>query len=525
MTRIRMPADDVGLSQGHDGRDMIDAAAALADDRVLRTAAHRRSSVWRMADALVVGSGPNGLAAAIELARAGLRVRVLEAEPTVGGGCRSAELTLPGFSHDICSAVHPLALASPFFRSLPLEQHGLEWVQPPAALAHPFDDGTAALLLRSIDDTVATLGDDGARYRRLMTPLVDRHDELVEALLAPLTPSRMVALARLGIRSSLPANAVARACFRGPRARALFAGLAAHSMLPLTRMPSAAFGWFLGLLGHGVGWPIARGGSQQIAGAMASYLRSLGGELETDRRVDSLRELEGTARLVVLDVTPRQLVALSGDRLPSGYRRKLERYRYGPGVFKIDWALERPIPWRAEECGRAATVHLGATLAEITASEREPWRGGVAERPFVLLVQPTLFDSMRAPAGAHTAWAYCHVPNASGIDMTERIEAQVERFAPGFRDCILARSTMAPAELEAHNANYVGGDINAGAATMRQSLARPVAGPSPYSVPLPGVFLCSASTPPGGGVHGMCGRHAARAALVSHSRVGAGRAR
>jgi phytoene dehydrogenase-like protein len=492
---------------------MIDAAAALADDRVRRPGAHRRSSVWRMADAVVVGSGPNGLAAAIELARAGLGVRVLEAEPTIGGGCRSAELTLPGFTHDVCSAIHPLALASPFLRSLPLEEHGLEWVQPPAALAHPFDDGTAALLFRSLDETAAALGEDGAQYRRLMAPLVERHDALANALLSPLTPRRMLALAPFGLRSAPPASAVARICFRRPRARGLYAGLAAHSMLPLTRMPSAAFGWFLGLLAHGVGWPLARGGSQQIVEAMVSYLRSLGGEVETNRRVHSLAELERTTPMILLDVTPRQLLTLAGDRLPTRYRRRLERFRYGPGVFKVDWALDKPIPWRAEECSRAATVHLGATLEEITASERQPWRGRVAQRPLVLLAQPSLFDSSRAPAGSHTAWAYCHVPNASTADMTERIEAQVERFAPGFRGSILARSTIGPAELEAHNANYVGGDINAGAATLRQSLARPVASRSPYSTPLPGLFLCSASTPPGGGVHGMCGYHAAQAAI------------
>ncbi len=466
-----------------------------------------------MPDAIVVGSGPNGLAAAIVLARAGLAVRVVEAEATVGGGCRSAELTLPGFVHDVCAAIHPLAVASSFLRSVPLEEHGVEWIEPPAALAHPFDDGTAALVVRSVGETAASLGVDAARYRKLMSPLAARWEEIADDLLAPLgRPAHPAAFARFSALSALPASAAARSSFRGERARAVFGGLAAHSMLPLTRLPSAAFGWFLGLLAHGAGWPFPRGGSQAIADAMVSYLRSLGGEVETGRRIVSLDELDGAAR-VLLDVTPRQLVALAGDRLPAPYRARMERFRYGPGVFKLDWALAGPIPWRAAECAQAGTVHLGGTLPEIVASEREPWRGGTAERPFVLLAQQSLFDPSRAPDGKHTAWAYCHVPNGSPVDMTERIEAQVERFAPGFRDLILARSAMGPVELELHNANYVGGDINGGASDLRQTFARPVAGRRPYSTPLPGVFLCSSSTPPGGGVHGMCGFHAARAAL------------
>ncbi len=466
-----------------------------------------------MPDAIVVGSGPNGLAAAIALARAGVSVRVLEAAETVGGGTRSAELTLPGFVHDVCSAIHPLAVASPFLRTVPLEEHGVEWIWPPAALAHPFDDGTAALLERSPEATGETLGPDGRRYRTLVAPLARDSDGLLDDLLGPArVPAHPLALARFGAVAALPAASLARIAFRGLRARGFLAGLAAHSMLPLTRAPSAAFGLVLALLGHAVGWPLARGGSQAIADALASYLRSLGGEIETGRRVASLEELDA-ARTVLLDVTPRQLVALAGDRLPSGYRARLERYRYGPGVFKLDWALDGPIPWRAEACARAATVHLGATLEEIVASERLPRRGAVAERPYVLLAQQSLFDPTRAPVGQHAAWAYCHVPNGSGIDMTERIESQVERFAPGFRERILARSALGPAELEAHNPNYVGGDINGGAADLRQLFARPVARRSPYTTPLPGVFLCSSSTPPGGGVHGMCGYHAALAAL------------
>jgi phytoene dehydrogenase-like protein len=468
-----------------------------------------------MPDAVVVGAGPNGLAAAIEMACAGLSVRVLEAADTVGGGARSAELTLPGFVHDVCSAIHPLGIASPFFRSLPLADHGLEWVEPPAALAHPFDDGGAALLARSPDAAMPTLGEDDERWRRLFAPLVRDPESLLDEILAPLhVPAHPLTLARFGLRALLPATTVARRSFRGARARGLFAGLAAHSMLPLERPPSAAFALMLGLLGHAVGWPFPLGGSQALSDALASYLRSLGGEIETGRRVESLAEL-GETRLVVLDVTPRGLLELAGDRLPDRYRRRLERYRYGPGVFKLDWALAGPIPWRADECSRAATVHLGATLEEIAASEAAPAQNRSAERPYVLLAQQSLFDPTRAPAGRHTAWAYCHVPNGSSVDMTEQVESQVERFAPGFRERILARSALGPADLERSNPNYVGGDINGGLADLRQLLTRPVARWSPYSTPLPGVFLCSASTPPGGGVHGMCGFHAARAALRS----------
>jgi phytoene dehydrogenase-like protein len=466
-----------------------------------------------MSEVIVVGAGPNGLAAAIALARAGLSVRVIEAADAVGGGARSAELTLPGFVHDVCSAIHPLALASPFFRTLPLAEHGLEWIDPPAALAHPFDDGTAALLERSPEAAAPTLGEDGDRWRRLFAPLARDAEPLLDDVLAPVhLPSHPLALARFGARAAPPATMLARLSFRGAKARGLFAGLAAHSMLPLERPPSAAFGLMLGLLGHSVGWPFPRGGSQRLSDALASYLRSLGGEIETGHRVESLGEL-GNPRAVLLDVTPRALLALAGDRLPPRYRRRLERYRYGPGVFKLDWALDGPIPWRAEECAHAATVHLGSTLEEIAASEAAPGRGEIAERPYVLLAQQSLFDATRAPAGQHTAWAYCHVPNGSTVDMTARIEQQVERFAPGFRERILARSALGPAALERRNANYVGGDINGGAATLSQLLTRPVARVSPYTTPLPGVFLCSSSTPPGGGVHGMCGYHAARAAL------------
>jgi phytoene dehydrogenase-like protein len=470
-------------------------------------------------DAVVVGSGPNGLAAAITLALAGCRVLVFEAQATIGGGTRSAELTLPGVVHDVCSAVHPLGVSSPFFGTLfstggPAGGLGLEWVYPLAAVAHPFDDGTAAVLERSIAATGETLGPDSAAYARLMAPLVDGWQALVPDLLGPLPlpPHHPLALARFGLKAVRSASGLARSTFAGERARGLFAGLAAHSMLPLERPLSAAFGLVLGAAGHAVGWPMARGGSQRIADALAACLRLLGGEIAAGRPVGSLDELP-PARAVLLDITPRQVLRLAGDRLPAGYRRALRRYRYGPGAFKVDWALDGPIPWRAAECGRAATVHLGGTLAEIAASERAAWQGTPAERPYVLLVQPTLFDPSRAPHGVHTAWAYCHVPNGSPFDMTERIEAQVERFAPGFRDRILARSVMPPAELERHDANYVGGDIAGGVQDLRQQYARPAARLVPYATPVDGLFLCSSSTPPGAGVHGMCGYHAARAVL------------
>jgi phytoene dehydrogenase-like protein len=466
-------------------------------------------------DAVIAGSGPNGLAAAITLARAGRRVLVLEAEATIGGGTRSAELTLPGFVHDICSAVHPLAVASPFFRGLSPGDLHLEWVHPEAPLAHPLDDGTAVMLEHSVTATADGLDPDAAAYRKLMDPLVDDWDELMHDILGPLRlPRRPLALARFGWYAIRPARGLAESLFRGERARALFAGLAAHSILPLEKPVSAGFALVLALLGHAVGWPLSRGGSQQIADRLADYLRSLGGEIATGTQVITLDELPA-AGSILLDVTPRQVIGIAGDRLPARYRRRLARYRYGPGVFKVDWALNGPIPWRATACERAATVHLGGTLAEIAASERAVWRGMHPARPFVLLAQSSLFDRSRAPAGKQTAWAYCHVPNGSTFDMTGRIEAQVERFAPGFRERILARSVMPPAALERHDANYIGGDINGGAQDLRQLFTRPVPQLVPYTTPVPGLYICSSSTPPGGGVHGMCGYLAASAALDS----------
>jgi len=464
-------------------------------------------------DAVVVGSGPNGLAAAITVARAGKSVLVLEAKETIGGGCRSAELTLPGFVHDVCSAIHPLGLGSPFFKTLPLGDHGLEWVHPPAPVAHPLDDGTAVVIERSVEETAAGLGSDGKVYRRLMGPVAAGWDDLAANLLGPVAlPRHPIALARFGIHAIRSARGLAESRFEGERARAVFAGLAGHAIVALERPATAAIALVLGALAHAVGWPLPRGGSQRIADALASYLRSLGGQIRAGSPVESLDRLP-PARAVLLDVTPRQLVQIGGGRLRGRYRRRLEAYRYGPAAFKLDFALSGPIPWRAQACARAGTVHLGGTLREVAASEAAVGRGEHPERPYVLVAQQSLFDASRAPAGKHTAWAYCHVPNGSTFDMADRIEAQIERFAPGFRDLVLARSVLTPARLQEHNPNYVGGDINGGAQDLAQMFARPALRIVPYSTPVRGLYICSSSTPPGGGVHGMCGHHAARAAL------------
>ncbi len=464
-------------------------------------------------DAVVVGAGPNGLAAGITLARAGKSVLVLEAKETIGGGTRSAELTLPGFVHDICSALHPLGVASPFFRDLPLARYGLAWVFPPASLAHPLDDGTAVMVQGTVKETAANLGPDAAAYRRLMGPLVDGWQRLLGDVLGPLRfPAHPLLMARFGVGALLPAATLARTVFRGQRARAVFAGMAAHAMIPLTQPATAAFGLMLGLAAHAVGWPMARGGSQRIADALGTHLESLGGEIVTGRPVRSIEDLP-EARATLFNTSPRQLVEIAGERLPAGYRDALSRFRYGPGVFKVDYALDSPIPWRAKECLRAGTVHVGGTLEEIVEAEAAVWRGDHPDWPHVLLAQQSLFDGTRAPEGKHTAWAYCHVPHGSAEDMTDRIEAQLERFAPGFRDRVLARSTFTAAEMEAYNPNYVGGDINAGVQDLQQFFARPVARADPYSTPVRDLYLCSSSTPPGGGVHGLCGMYAARSAL------------
>jgi phytoene dehydrogenase-like protein len=464
-------------------------------------------------DSVVVGAGPNGLAAAITLAKAGRSVLVREAKSTPGGGVRSEALTLPGFVHDVCSAIHPLGAASPLFRRLPLAAHGLEWVHPPIPLAHPFDDGTAILLERSTSRTAAGLGRDGAAWQRLMDPFVSRWHQLAPDILAPLRPPKHpLLLARFGLLAIQPSAVLARLAFREARARALFTGMAGHATLPLTHPPSAAFGLVLGITGHAVGWPMPSGGAQRITDALVSYLRSLGGEIETDAPVCSVDDLPAH-QAALLDVTPRQVLGMAGQRLTAGYRRALERFQYGLGTFKVDWALDGPIPWRAPDVAQAGTVHLGGTIEEIEQARKAEWAGRPAERPLVLLSQPTLFDRTRAPEGKQIAWGYCHLPNGSPADMTDRIEAQVERFAPGFRDRIIARHTMSPADFERHNPNLIGGDINGGEATLRQLFFRPALRPVPYATSDPTLFICSSSTPPGGGVHGMCGFHAARAAL------------
>jgi phytoene dehydrogenase-like protein len=467
--------------------------------------------------AVVIGSGPNGLAAAITMARAGWKVTVHEAADTVGGGVRSEELTLPGFVHDVCSAIHPLGERSPCFRDLDLD---VEWIHPHAPAAHPLDDGTVVLLERGVDETADRLGADAEAYRKLLGPVVGHWGAVEPIVVGPHPPSPGTVLetatalgpaeAARTLRTALSsARAVAEDTFDTPPARAMFAGHAAHSMLPMETKPSAGFALFLIALAHVYGWALPRGGSQRLADALAARLRELGGEIRTGSRVDELP----SADVVLADVVPRELLRIAGHRLPRGYAHALARYRRGPGVFKLDWALDGPIPWAAPDCARAATVHLGGTLDEIAASERDPARGRAPVRPFVLLVQPTLFDDSRAPAGKHTAWAYCHVPNGSTEDMTERIESQVERFAPGFRNLILARHALGPADFERRNANIVGGDINGGLMNLRQLVFRPVRKAVPYRTPLKGLYLCSSSTPPGGGVHGMCGYSAALVAL------------
>jgi phytoene dehydrogenase-like protein len=464
-------------------------------------------------DAVVVGAGPNGLAAAVVLAEAGRSVLVIEAKPTIGGGCRTEDVTLPGFHHDICAAIHPMAAVSPFLRRLPLDQFGLTWVQAPAPLAHPFDDGTAAMLYQSVTATGATLGTDAAAWARLMRPFLRNSDALFEELLRPVRiprhPFRMARFGLLGLRS---VASLIRGRFEGAKAKALLAGCAAHSFLALDAAGSASFGLVLALVGHATDWPCAKGGSQQIVDSLAAYLRSLGGHIEVGREVRSLVDIPAS-RAVLFDVAPSALARIAASELPAPFRRQLLSFRHGPGVFKIDWALSGPIPWKAPECSHAATVHLGGTFEELAVSEHAATHGQIADRPFVLVAQQSLFDKTRAPLGKHTGWAYCHVPHGSAVNMTERIERQLERFAPGFSDLILARHTLTPADIAAHNANMIGGDIGGGANHLAQFFFRPTHRWDPYSTPNGRLFLCSSSTPPGGGVHGMCGHWAAMSAL------------
>jgi phytoene dehydrogenase-like protein len=465
-------------------------------------------------ETIVVGSGPNGLAAAITLAQAGRKVRVLEGQDKIGGGLRSSDnLTLPGFIHDPCSAIHPLGVASPFFRRLPLKELGLRWVFPPYAAAHPLDDGTAVLIGGRVKTTAAQFGRDAAAYGLLMGPVVEHWQVLLDEFLGPLRiPRHPVTIARFGAFGLMPATILARLLFRAERTRAVFAGMAAHSIMPLERPATSAFGMMLAMVAHAIGWPMAEGGSQQIATALAAQLRKLGGEIEVGHKVQSIEEL-GSEPNVLFDVTPRQLLKIAGNRLPGDYRQGLAKYRYGAGVFKIDYALDGPIPWRAKECLRAGTVHIGGTLEDIAASEAAVGRGETAERPFLILAQQSLFDPTRAPDRKQTVWTYCHTPNGSKEDMTDRIEAQIERFAPGFRNRILARATRNAVEMERYNPNYIGGDINGGVQDLGQLFTRPVASLDPYATPTKGLYLCSSATPPGGGVHGMCGYFAAQSVL------------
>ena len=468
-----------------------------------------------MAKATIIGAGPNGLSAAITMAHAGVETTVFEAGPTAGGAARTAEITLPGFRHDLGSSVYPMGAASPFFNSLPLHRYCHRWIEPPAPLAHPLDDGTAIMLEHDLAATCSGLGNasDAAAYKGLIKPLTDQWPALCKEILGPIVhiPRSPLLLARFGIYAMLSASTLARSAFKGERARALFAGMAAHSVLPLTSPLSSAVGLVLAAAGHTTGWPIAEGGAQSLTDALVAHLEDSGGRVILNHPATRFSDAE-PADAILCDISPRQLLTLCGDAMPVSYRRQLDSYRYGPGAYKIDWALSDPIPWTAKDCSRAATVHVGGSLDEMIASEAAPWTSGSgSEKPFVLLVQPSLFDHSRAPAGKHTAWGYCHVPNGSTASHFEAIEAQIERFAPGFRDCILARTITTPSNFEAWNANLIGGDISGGAMTAKQLIFRPT--PSLYSTGLPKVFLCSSSTPPGGGVHGMCGHLAAKRAI------------
>lgn len=470
-------------------------------------------------DAVVIGSGPNGLAAAITMQQKNLSVLLIEAKETIGGGMRTKELTLPGFKHDICSAVHPLGASSPFFSTLPLADFGLEWLYPKAALAHPFDDGTAAMLYPSIRATADTLGLDAEAYMNAMKPMVEIWGNISKDLLGPFAvPAEIGKAMRFGFQAIRSAENFAKRSFKGEKARGFFGGLAAHSMLPLDKLISASFGLVLGILGHKVNWPCPKGGSQALANSLANYFKSIGGTIQTEMHIHGLKNIP-KSKIKLFDVTPKQLLAIVGEDFPPSYRRRMEQYRYGHGVFKIDWALSEPIPFKASSCSEAGTVHLGGTFEEIANAEKSVWKNTHHPKPYVLLAQPSIIDRTRAPKAQHTAWAYCHVPRNSTQDMTDIIENQVERFAPGFKDVIQAKHTMNTQDMQYYNPNYIGGDINGGVQDVFQHFSRPVLRWSPYTTPIPDIYICSSSTPPGGGVHGMCGFHAAKRALSDHYRI------
>jgi phytoene dehydrogenase-like protein len=464
-------------------------------------------------DAIVIGAGPNGLSAAIHLARHGLSVCIFESNSQIGGGARSEQLTLPNFIHDVCSAVHPMGYISPFFKTLPLPENGLEWIESPLALAHPFDTQPAAFLSRSVQETAKNLKEDENSYLHLISPFVNHGETLLEEILKPLRiPTHPFLMAKFGLNAMRSAEDVANSKFKTGRAKAIFSGCAAHSMVALNKIATASFGISLAIVAHMVGWPIIRGGSEQIIDCMAKYFRSLGGEIVAGRKIESIKSLPAT-RAILMALTPKQVAAVAGNHLPQKFRDRLSVFQYGPGIFKIDWALNGPIPWKDPACSKAATLHLGSTFEEILQSESDAWNGKFSPKPFVILAQQSLFDSTRAPAGKHTGWAYCHVPQGSDVDRTEAIENQVERFAPGFKDLILARHTFNSTQLHLHNENIIGGDIGGGANNFMQFIARPVLKWDPYSTPNPRIFICSSSTPPGGGVHGMCGYNAANSVL------------
>jgi len=470
-------------------------------------------------DAVVVGTGPNGLAAAIALQQQGLNVKIIEAKSTPGGGMRSLPLTLPGFVHDVCSSVHPLGVYSPFFKTLPLEDHGLEWIYPDLALAHPFTDGKAAILQQSITSTAQSLEGDTQAYINFMKPLVEMWDKIGPDILGPLKfPRHPIDLAKFGLYALSSATGLANRKFKHKYAKGLFAGLAAHSIRPLNYSITSAIGLVLGIVGHKIGWPFPKGGTQNLSDSLVSYFISIGGKIETDHLVKSYNELQ-FARIKLLDISPKQILNIADLNFKSFYKNQLTNYRYGPGIFKIDYALDEPIPFKAKDCNRAGTVHIGGTLEEIATAESDIWNGKHPEKPFILLSQHSLFDATRAPQGKHTGWAYCHVPSGSNLDMTDAIEKQIELYAPGFKDVVLARNTLTAADMENYNPNYVGGDITGGVTDLKQLYTRPAMRISPYTTPYSDVYICSSSTPPGGGVHGMCGFYAAKKAIKDHFNI------